>query len=593
MQPQADGHFPLLYTSNMSDFSVPTTFLSTFSSLSSRSSHSPRSSSSLPDKTGDSHTTSQSTFLFIDSQADRAQNAALRTQKKAFLLKNYYRKKKHASIERLKYLKAAPTDGRRIGYTAGDHSTTAEDERMDQTENPKIPSSRQTTLESEMWSLKGYLSQGFVDPFSSSAVKMTDSMNLYFHHFRTHTVSTCYPLDATRMGMWWWQRAITQPALLQAILFLTANHLAALESNSGISSQTVQKSIRDSLHLRGETLRILHDIMQDPAKSMAKSTPLIVAIFVAAEAVSANFEALEVHMKGLQRLIHLVGGLDTLDYMTLVKIYECDVRSAALNNTQPVFPMSTRWRSEIIQASKFFHSREPLKMHQNLSLLGVSFFNAPWYPQLDPAMKTIIHVLRRLILHYEEVQLHPSTVMPTDNDLFLVFEHQLLSMSYPSRTDDVHEPLRLSLLVYLNLRIWHFQTLPFMQYMVEALKQSLETPFSHLQATAQGLLFWVLFFGSLASNGYDCHPWFINNLITMTRQLGLEDRAIGRAVLRGFFYTDQAGEKAAEENLWNKVLLKTAFATYMRLTHHIPSVFVPLHHQQRSNLTGFLSIEVQ
>jgi hypothetical protein len=40
------------------------------------------------------------------------------------------------------------------------------------------------TVRSEMWSLKAYLNQGFVDPFSSSAIQMTDSMNLYFHHCR-------------------------------------------------------------------------------------------------------------------------------------------------------------------------------------------------------------------------------------------------------------------------------------------------------------------------------------------------------------------------------------------------------------------------
>lgn len=33
-----------------------------------------------------------------------------------------------------------------------------------------------------MWSLKAYLSQGCADPFRASAVEMTDSMNMYFHH---------------------------------------------------------------------------------------------------------------------------------------------------------------------------------------------------------------------------------------------------------------------------------------------------------------------------------------------------------------------------------------------------------------------------
>jgi hypothetical protein len=33
-------------------------------------------------------------------------------------------------------------------------------------------------------------------------------------------------------------------------------------------------------------------------------------------------EAHDAHMKGLKRLVHLMGGLDTLDHMTLSKIYQ-------------------------------------------------------------------------------------------------------------------------------------------------------------------------------------------------------------------------------------------------------------------------------
>jgi hypothetical protein len=33
-------------------------------------------------------------------------------------------------------------------------------------------------------------------------------------------------------------------------------------------------------------------------------------------------EAHEAHMKGLRRLVSLMGGLDTLDHMTLSKIYQ-------------------------------------------------------------------------------------------------------------------------------------------------------------------------------------------------------------------------------------------------------------------------------
>ncbi|KAL5340307.1 hypothetical protein BJX70DRAFT_123603 [Aspergillus crustosus] len=306
------------------------------SSVFSRSSGSPRSSSAslvnqslFPDlpyrsTAPPAKPKPNTTFLFIDSQIDTPQNQQSK-EKQAFLLKNYNRKKRQAAIERLKPSKpvSAPTSTQfsarlRLESAPASHSSAVHATSTDE-QNPESQETsdyfgniaRHAVTRSEMWSLKAYLSQGYTDPFSSYAVEMSDSMNLYFHHFRIHTIAACYPLDATRMSTWWWQKAITQPALLQALLFLTAGHQATLESTSGISARAVQKSLSDSLHLRGDTLKTLNNIMQDPGRAVAESTTLVVASLVAIEAVGGNFAALEAHQRGLRRLIHLMGGLDS------------------------------------------------------------------------------------------------------------------------------------------------------------------------------------------------------------------------------------------------------------------------------------------
>ncbi|KAF7136989.1 hypothetical protein CNMCM5793_006740 [Aspergillus hiratsukae] len=503
------------------------------------------------------------TFLFIDSQVDNPQNPSVSKQKQAFLLRNYHRKKKQASIERLKSSKPSKPSPRVVDSENRDFSRAyawdaiTEENEGRQSDRPQ-GTFNQVTKVSEMWSLKAYLSQGFVDPFSASAVQMSNSMNLYFHHFRIHTIASCYPLDSTRMSIWWWQRAISQPALLQALLFLTAGHHATLESNNGVSSTAIEKSIKDSLHLRGNTLKTLNNILQDPMKAVAESTTLIVASLVAIEAVDANFNALHAHMKGLKRLIHLLGGLDALDHMTLSKIYQSDVKSAALRNSRPMFPMSARWRSEILQESTLFRSTEHLQVSKSLEILGNRFFAAPWYSRFDSSLKSFVQVLRRLIIYLETAQQQPSIVLPTDNDLFLVFEHQLLSTVYESGATLLQEPLRLSMLIYLNVRIWHFQAFPFMQFMVEALRRSLVPAYGHAQSTASDLLFWILFIGGMASQGYKCHPWFVSRLTEVARRLDLVEWEKARETLGGFFYTDQPGERGAE-NLWNEVLLMESY----------------------------------
>ncbi|OOQ84516.1 hypothetical protein PEBR_29840 [Penicillium brasilianum] len=536
----------------------------------------PSSASSCSDPLEESHLASnlphrtivkpQSSFLFIDYKEDKSQNKKLRYEKQGFLLKNYHRRKKQASIQRLKTPKTVPTNHLLVDHSTREQSTSAnadstreQNEWVDEVEiSTRAPG--QAVLRSEMWSLKAYLSQGCADPFRASAVEMTDSMNMYFHHFRIHTIAACYPVDATRMSMWWWQKAITQPALLKALLFLTAGHQATLESSNGVSSLVIKKSMRDSLHLRGDTLTTLNNIMQDPVRAVAESTTLVVASLVAIEAVDANIDAHDAHMKGLKRLVQLMGGLDSLDHMTLSKIYQSDVKSAALYNTRPVFPLSARWRSEIIQDSRILFTREELDTPKELVSLGVTIFSSSWYPILDRTMKTFLQVIRRLIIYYEHAQRNPASVMPTDNDLFLVAEHQILSACYAT-TDptDINEPLRLTLVIYLNLRVWHFQSFPFMQNVVESLRQSLEVPYQHLQSETPELLFWILALGSLASQGYKCHRWYLNRLIKMTERLGLSDWEAARAVLGGYFFTDQSSEKRAEEDLWNEVLLKETY----------------------------------
>ncbi|KAL3476610.1 hypothetical protein BJX99DRAFT_246796 [Aspergillus californicus] len=436
---------------------------------------------------------SQPTFLFIDSQADNPKNKALKNEKQAFLLKNYNSRKRQAAIERLKPSKPSPSARLRFENTPANtpsikhiDSTNEEDQEYQQSSNL----ARHTATRSEMWSLKACLSQGYKDPFSSYAVEMSDSMNLYFHH-------SCYPLDATRMSQW-----------------------------CGISSRVVRRSMRDSLHLRGDTLKTLNYIMQE-------STTLVVASL----AVDANFVALEAHQRGLIRLINLMGGLETLDHMTLSKIYQSDVKSAALSNARPIFPILPRWRSEILQDSRVFQITEGTesKGPKALSTMCLSIFNATWFNDLDSSMQTFLRISARLIIYYETAMVTPSVIMPTDNDRFLVLEHQLLSASYvcnpeEEQTEDpeiyLDETLRLTLIIYLNLRIWHFQSFPFMQFIVEALKETVTdttTILPHLSAASPDLLFWILFISGLASQGYKCHSWFVAHLIDTTRRMGLED----------------------------------------------------------------------
>ncbi|KAL4872324.1 hypothetical protein BDV12DRAFT_210839 [Aspergillus spectabilis] len=422
-------------------------------------------------------------FMFVDSHADVSQAVGVGRQKKAFLSKLAHQRRKK-QLQRT--------------VLAEEHFVQIQTRRG-------------------VWSLTGYVGQ----------VPMTDAMNMYFYHYRDHIVSSAYPLDAARMNIWWSQNAVVSPALLQTFLFLAAGHKAALESTQGVSSQVSHKSFRDAIHFRVNAIRNLNRLLHDPATATAESTIVLVSAIMTIEALNAEFNALQAHMKGLKALIGLVGGMDALNHMTLAKTYQSDVASAALQNSRPSFPISPKFRGEILQEARMFHggaSDYASEIPAALTSLGTRFARAPWYFELDSSMKYTINVCRRLLLHLEMATIIPNVVMPTDNDLYVVFQHHLVSLHYPPRKNDLNEPIRCSLLSF-----------PAMRYMVDALRETLGLRLPYFMLTAPDLLLWILFIGGMASQGYGSHTWF--------------DKA--RPVLGEFFYTDQPGQKGAED-LWNE-----------------------------------------
>ncbi|EED20056.1 conserved hypothetical protein [Talaromyces stipitatus ATCC 10500] len=512
---------------------------------------------SRPPKTMSGGTKPVSGFLFIDFEADTSNDPEVTRQKHTFIQRNFHQKLKQTRLEKLKASKPRigwifqPVKGPVLEPPQADDAIKVEPDR-----DPV----QQANLLPEAWTVNQYLDASFVDPFSSPVLPMTDAMNLYWRHFRLHTITSSYPFDTARMGMWWWQKAITEPALLQALLFLSAGHKAALESNSGVSSMAVRKSFKDSFRLRGGALCNLKYILQDPVMAVAESNTLIVAFLLAIEGVDANAKAVEAHLKGLKRLIQLQGGIDALDHMTVSEIYQADVRCASFKCCRPHFRMSTKWRSEVISDKKIFRSRDDVNIPGQLPLLATRFSTTNWSSDLDLPTHCLIFGFQRLVRYYEAARLQPSMVVPTDNDLFVIFEHQLLSVCFDPATAStttglISECVRLSLFLYSNIRIRDFQAFPFIGCIVAYLRQMLEMCFADMLLASVDLLFWICFIAGMGAKGYHDHSWFVAQLADIAHLLGLHDLSQVNGLLIQFFWTVRVNETSQRE-LWEEVLLE-------------------------------------
>lgn len=120
-------------------------------------------------------------FLFIDFQADTSNDPEVTRKKHTFIQRNFHQKLKQARLVKLKASK--PPVGWAFQPLSSESPTPERQQDDDAVEvNRGHDLVRQGTLPPETWSVKQYLNASFVDPFSSSAVPMTDAMNLYWGH---------------------------------------------------------------------------------------------------------------------------------------------------------------------------------------------------------------------------------------------------------------------------------------------------------------------------------------------------------------------------------------------------------------------------
>jgi hypothetical protein len=155
--------------------------------------------SRLPLRTSKSKKRQGSGFVFIDYQGDAARDVATVTSQKslmrAHVMRDYHRRQKQMKIENLKAtMKKLPSDPnlartkpdeKRVCPAKARRSRCCEGQLVD----GKCPECQgkllrkalaQVARSSEELSLQKYLGGGFVDPFASMSVPMTDTMNLYF-----------------------------------------------------------------------------------------------------------------------------------------------------------------------------------------------------------------------------------------------------------------------------------------------------------------------------------------------------------------------------------------------------------------------------
>ncbi|OJI87783.1 hypothetical protein ASPTUDRAFT_185147 [Aspergillus tubingensis CBS 134.48] len=473
-------------------------------------------------------------FLFVDYQDQASQGPTLAKKKQAFIKKMHHQSKKERRLQKLKAsIGPLPT----------------------QRANPLIlpPNPRSTTFPIEQYeggssSFDRALRPAGIDPFASLCVPAKTSVEFYFDHYRTECSWSIYPFGATGVSMWWWQQSIEQPALLYIILATSASHRAG-RGFIAQAPKTARDSYRASLEYRQKTLTGLQSMMQTPgtSTSILRSMAVIIAHLICVEAADTNLEAVDGHVRGLIKIVHLVGGLDTFSDADAPIIYSANFMSAAARGSAPPLPITMAWKARVLES---LYSLTATDDALHASSIGFRFFNSPWSQAILPSLRSIIKLFRKTT-HYM-CTTGPVEEAPVLNDWLVYTAQQLLLIAPDCMPSDLQECLRLSVLLFAAVQVWGFQGLLFLNQPVLAFHCRLETALLSIQRMAPDLAFWMLFTGGIAAMAHPSRGWFVDRLAEVAGQLCLTTWDSARTLLEQFLFFSRPTDTRAEI-LWREV----------------------------------------
>ncbi|CEJ59376.1 hypothetical protein PMG11_08001 [Penicillium brasilianum] len=485
-------------------------------------------------------------FLWVNYQDDKSQNRESVRSKQSFVRTRHHRLQREKKSLQSKLIATPASKCRPSSSTTGvvGESTCGRyDLSSNQDDDDHFP---------EQSVIMPSVQVGVLDGVPDLVIQTRQNPNVYFQHYHVYSARSCFPLCPSEMTFWFWRKVLDYPPLMQIKLSISASHRAAILRASGAPALVVQKPMQDTLRLRLGMIKAIQDIFRDESKLYTESTAFAISHLIVSEGFDANKEAVEAHMNGMIKIIALTGGLNNLDGGTLSMIYSCVFLHGMIQERPPAIPMCAKFENRVLEQSTIIKASNNT-MKTKASTLGARFFNAPWSNQIQPRFKALISWYQQLVSYYENLGTISAEPMSVENDCLLYLTHRLLSLPYEISLTPFEEIVRLSILVYSSIRVWSLYGMPCLEVLVGTLRKSLCKSYRTLQSTNSDLLFWILFVGSLASRGMECHSWFLAHLVDVADQLSLEGWGSAISVLQGFLFVCRSADEPAKE-LWNFTL---------------------------------------
>ncbi|KAI1301032.1 hypothetical protein F5Y03DRAFT_217833 [Xylaria venustula] len=287
----------------------------------------------------------------------------------------------------------------------------------------------------------GRVPVAYADPFNVFPTKLEPYMLDLLKYYVQVVWRDFYKLEATvgcnPMADFWMPLAFQDAALLHTFIGC---------ADAWISGYGTERNVaRETRHLQ-ETILIVNDRLKSPTSTVSKETIAIVAGMALIEKGLGRHEHWRIHMRGLRRLVELVGGLETLssEPLVLYKIYRADLYGALDALESPFFPRQVLGPYEAIVS-------QPFRSHGFNAVRDVL--------GLDDTLCFCIHQLEEAMQFWnvngeEDGQRNSPSTAARTRHLFTEVQYTLISPSLQHRFDtetqegQMLEYCRISLILY-------------------------------------------------------------------------------------------------------------------------------------------------
>ncbi|KAL2072124.1 hypothetical protein VTL71DRAFT_11467 [Oculimacula yallundae] len=356
----------------------------------------------------------------------------------------------------------------------------------------------------------------------------------------------------------WFDCALRDEALMHALLYTSSTYLGLLRGSTENKEAFVHggRSV-ELVKGRLEDMGRMGEGMSDGGMvvEVVESTVRAVSCLAISECLRGNYDGWVVHMKGLQQMVDLKGGIATFSTTLQLKLHRADLMGA----------------SEYLVPAYFssFNSLPKLPA-QDLRHAGLQDRSVLKFLSVLPISADLCNTLMYMygLSHSVSLILASPTVLSESQQVSLL--QHIYSLRYnllpPRYGEDglgfgegvggdeaMDEVLRIGALLFVAETPREFPCAAVGPGRLVKRLRELVIRVQMWNGREAGLVLWLLFVGGMAARGED-RVWFIEQIERLGGRIGVVRWGEVKGVLEGLWWVERIHEKPCRE-LWDKVVV--------------------------------------